>query len=138
MDVLGSPDVETSQRIGRATYGVLYAMANAIVDSGTGVVVESNFDRERSGDALRALAAKGRAVFVQCDVDPRVARDRYAARTRHPGHHDAELLARWDGDVSRHAPPDGIPALRVDTSAPVDARALAREIRRPREGPAAR
>ena len=129
MDVLGSPDIDASRRIGRATYAVLYAMAGAIVASGTGVVVESNFDRELSAAPLRALAARGRAVFVHCDVDPDVARERYAARVRHPGHHDAELLARWDLDVARYAPPDGLRAIRVDTSAPVDAGALARRIR---------
>ena len=69
MDVLGSPDIDASRRIGRATYAVLYAMAGAIVASGTGVVVESNFDRELSAAPLRALAARGRAIGILYTVN---------------------------------------------------------------------
>jgi len=62
MDVLGAPDIESSRRIGRATYAVLWAMAEAIAVSGSGLVLESNFHRDASADALRALASRGDAT----------------------------------------------------------------------------
>ena len=129
MDVLGAPDIESSQRVGRATYAVLWAMADAIVSSGQGLVLESNFHRELSADGLRALAARGDATFVHCVAPVDVIKQRYASRVRHPGHKDAERLASWDGDLSVFEPPAGIRALRVDTTSAVDARALAARIR---------
>jgi len=129
MDVLGAPDTASSQRIGRATYAVLWTMADAIVSAGGGLVLESNFHRELSAEPLRALAARGDALFVHCVAPPEVIRRRYAERVRHPGHRDAERLATWDGDVSEFEPPTGIRALRVDTAGPVDVRALAQQLR---------
>lgn len=126
MDVLGSPDLPGSRRLGRASYAVLFAMANAIIESGTGVVIESNFYRAQSAAALRALATRGRGVFVHCVAPAAVCRARYASRVRHPGHHDAQLLSDWDDDLAPFEPPEGIATVRVDTTAPVDPRALAR------------
>jgi len=128
MDILGAPDIEASRRIGRATYAVLFALAGAAVSAGSGVVVESNFHRERSAEALVELAARGRAVFVHCVVPDALRRARYATRARHPGHFDRALLAAWDDDVSIFEPPDraGIERIDVDTSGPVDVGALAR------------
>ncbi len=129
MDVLGAPDVESSRRIGRATYAVLWAMAEAIVSSGSGLVLESNFHRDLSADALRALAARGDATFVLCVAPLGVIKERYRSRSRHPGHKDAELLAMWDEDLTVFEPPAGIRALHADTTSDVDVRALAKEIR---------
>jgi predicted kinase len=132
MDVLGAPDVAASRRIGSATYAVLWAMAEAIVSSGTGLVLESNFHRERSAGSLRTLAARGDAIFVHCVAPPEIIKERYRTRVRHPGHKDAELLAAWDRqdlDLTVFEPPAGIRALHVDTTSRVDVRALAKEIR---------
>ena len=129
MDVLGAPDVESSRRIGRATYAVIWAMADAIVATGRGLVLESNFHRDLSADALRALAARGDATFVHCVAPLAVIKERYRSRVRHPGHKDAELLAAWDEDLTVFEPPAGIRALRVDTTSDVDVRALADRIR---------
>ena len=129
MDVLGAPDIESSRRIGRATYAVLWAMADAIVSSGTGLVLERNFHRDLAADALRGLAARGGATFVHCIAPVDVIKARYASRVRHPGHKDAELLAIWDGDLTVLEPPAGISAMRVDTTSAVDVPALAARIR---------
>ena len=129
MDVLGAPDVAASRRIGRATYAVLWAMADAIASSGTGLVLESNFHRDLSADGLRALAARGDVTFVHCVAPLDVIKTRYAARVRHPGHKDAENLAAWDGDLEVFEPPAGIRALHVDTTSRVDVQVLAKEIR---------
>jgi predicted kinase len=108
---------------------VLWAMADAIVSSGSGLVLESNFHRDLAADALRALAARGDATFVHCVAPLDVIKERYRSRVRHPGHKDAELLAAWDEDLTVFEPPDGIRALHVDTTSAVDVRALAAQIR---------
>ena len=130
MDALGAPDLAASQRIGAATYAVLWAIADALVSSGTGLVLESNFHRDLAGPRLRALASRGDATFVHCTAPLALIRARYAARVRHPGHKDAERLAEWDGDVTRFEPPHGIRAIRVDTTGAFDAAATAEAIRR--------
>lgn len=129
MDALGAPDIESSRRIGQATYAVLWAMADAIVASGSGLVLESNFHRDLSAEPLRALAARGDATFVHCVAPVDLIRRRYAERVRHPGHKDAEVLAMWDGDLSVFEPPAGIRALRVDTTGAPDVRALTQQLR---------
>jgi predicted kinase len=129
MDVLGAPDMAASQRIGAATYAVLWVIADALVSGGTGLVLESNFDRELAAPRLRALAARADATFVHCVAPLPVIKARYAGRVRHPGHKDAERLARWDDDLSPFEPPVGVRAVRVDTSGPVDIPALAARIR---------
>ncbi len=131
MDVLGAPDLASSQRIGRATYAVLWAMADAIVESGGGLVLESNFQRDISAAPLRALAARGDAIFVHCVAPLAVIRRRSVERVRHPGHKDAERLASWDGDLTVFEAPAGIRAVRVDTNGSVDVRALAERLRGP-------
>lgn len=128
MDMLGAPDVASSRRIGQAAWAVLWIVAHAIVTGGGGVVVESNFHRDLAAASLRTLAARGRAIFVHCNASAELIRERYASRVRHPGHRDQQHLAAWDEDLSIFGPPEGIRIIRVDTSAPVDAVVLAREI----------
>jgi predicted kinase len=93
-------------------------------------VLESNFRRDLAAPRLRALATRGDATFVHCVAPIEVIMARLAARVRHPGHRDAERLARWDGDVRPFEPPDGLRAVAVDTTRPADVPALAARIRR--------
>lgn len=129
MDVLGAPDVASSQRIGRAAWAVLWTVAHAIVTGGGGVIVESNFHRERSAASVRELAGRGQAVFVECVAPASLIRARYASRVRHAGHRDHEHLAAWDDDASVFEAPEGLRVLRTDTSAPVDAVRLVARLR---------
>jgi predicted kinase len=130
MDVLGAPDLAASQRLGLATYAVLWSMADALVSSGTGFVLEGNFHRELAGPRLRALAARGDAAFVHCVAPLPVIKARYAERVRHRGHQDAERLAAWDGDLTVFEPPAGLRVVHVDTTGEVDIEALADRIGR--------
>jgi len=129
MDTLGAPDLAASQRLGAATYAVMWAMADALTSTGAGLVLESNFHRELAGPRLRLLAARGEATFVHCVAPLPIIKARYAERVRHPGHKDAERLASWDGDLTVFEPPAGLRAINVDTTLTVDVRALARRIR---------
>lgn len=115
MDVLGAPDRERSREIGRATYAVLDRAAAALLDAGVGMVLESNFARGVSEPFLAPLVARSRAVLVHCDVPPRLARERYARRARHPGHFDELNLGAWRDERAEPLDLD-IPTLAVDTS----------------------
>lgn len=120
LDTLGADDRAASQRIGGATYAVLYAVAASLLDAGTGLVLESNFRRGISDRELAPLVRRARAVFVHCTVPDAERRRRYAARVRHPGHFDADLLAAWQADTAAFGPPDidGLAAIDVDGTRP--------------------
>jgi len=99
---------------------VLYSVAGSLLAAGTGLVLESNFRRGISDDELRPLVEGSRAVFIHCTVPDAERRRRYAARTRHPGHFDAALLAAWDPDATVFGPPDlgGLTVTEADGAAP--------------------
>lgn len=125
MDVLGAEDQAASQRIGAATYAVLYAVARSMTLGGAGLVLESNFRRGTSDHELAELVERSRAVFVHCTVSDAVRRQRYATRDRHPGHFDGTVLATWDPDVAVFAPPAtlttmGLTVIEADGAAPTE------------------
>ena len=111
-----------SQRLGRAAVLVMLRVAGrcpaAVLDSTWFAYTEP---------VVRTLPAP--SVEVRCVVPVAVARERYRARaaTRHLGHlddlRDADEL--WGAPV----PPLGVgPLIEVDTSGPVDVRALVRRL----------
>ncbi len=119
MDVLDVPDRPASRRVGAASYAVLYEMARGLLDAGTSLVLESNFRRVESGHQLRVLAARSRALLVQCTAPRDVLLRRYVERAtlRHPGHHDLEVELASDLDAREFEPPDlDVPIVRVETS----------------------
>ena len=121
-DVIDAKDRDESRRIGLAAYGVLYAVAARLLDAGTGLVLESNFERGRAEERLAPLVAKSRAVIVQCEVPEAVALERYKTRaasgTRHAVHKDEVVIEAWSrGIKSDHSSLElGIPVIPVDTS----------------------
>lgn len=120
MDALGAVDRAASQRIGSATYAVLYAVARSMLDGGAGLVLESNFRRGISDRELAPLVERSRAIFVHCTVPDADRRRRYAGRDRHPGHFDSLLIAAWDSDTTAFGPPDvdGLTVIHADGTAP--------------------
>ena len=122
-DALGSPDAERSRQIGKAAYGVLYAVLRRLLDAGVGAVLESNFYRGWGEQNLAPFAARAHAVLVHCHAPPDVIVDRYVARAhrgeRHPGHHDVAVVPRlWQTlqDGSFEPLNLGVPTLLVDTT----------------------
>jgi atypical dual specificity phosphatase len=123
-DALGSPSIERSRELGVASFMLLYRLAEQILVSGTGLVLESNFRSPYSEPDLRRLIARTRAVFVYCDVAPDLAIRRILERTergdRHPGHHDRAVLAGIAAPpADHHRAHDldlGLPVVRVDTT----------------------
>lgn len=107
MGSLGVPDLEANQRIGAATYVLLFEMAGWLLQAGVGCVVESNFLVGRSEAGLTPLLKRAAAVQLVCVADEDVRRSRYEERhragLRHPGHLDELVLREWaERPASRH------------------------------------
>jgi predicted kinase len=112
----------------RATFELQLRVAAELLRAGVGLVLEGNFDAQY--DPLSRLPPH-RPVQIHCTVPPETLRERFAARDRHPGHADAEVL-----DELRRGAPDrrsyrlAVDAtIDVDTSDAVDVGALARHVR---------
>jgi predicted kinase len=121
-DVIPAADREASRQLGRATYRVLYMLAERLIEAGSGLVLESNFARNQAETSLAPLVARTRATLVQCDIPDDLAIQRYRERARlgvrHVVHKDDAVLEAWSrGEQSDHSALDlGIPVLHVDTS----------------------
>lgn len=130
-DGLGSGDLAWSQRLGAATYEVIWALLEESLAAGSGVVAEANFVRGQDEPHLGKLPG-ARFVQVHCSAPPDVLLERYGERKRHPGHVDGERIhALRDAiESGRHDPLD-LPGetIRLDTSEEVDLDALAERIR---------
>jgi predicted kinase len=126
-DVLGARDMEESQRLGAAANEVLFALA----ETNGAAVVESAWLPELARPRFEAMQRP--IVEVFCDVPPEVAMERYDERagSRHPVHFDHEQLGNLQGWLDRATPIVGTawPVIRVDTTKPVDIKALAETIR---------
>jgi predicted kinase len=126
-DTLGAPDPVASRALGPASFAVLYAVLTRLLDAGVGAVVESNLYRGRSEAELRELAGRARTVLVHCETTASEIRRRYLERAgsdvRHPGHHDAALLAQTLDEVAAGVFDPlqlGVPAVRVTTTSGYD------------------
>ncbi len=122
------PDLDWSRRLGAASIELLWALAA----DAPAVVLEANFwpDDPRVRERLAALAAGPVEVFCKCP--PQVYRRRYAERasSRHVVHVDSHRPQLPDEVFARSDRPVGLGVvLTVDTTTPVDIRALAREVR---------
>jgi predicted kinase len=125
MDVLGYPaSVEQSRTLGRAA---VMAMLNVAASSQDGAVLDSTFF-PYAFPRLKSLP--GSLVEVHCRCPRALAVARYSARspTRHAGHLDADRQPDelWNEQNTR--PTAIAPAIVVDTTAPVDVKAVVRQI----------
>ncbi len=122
LDGLGAVDRAESQRLGGASWSLLYAMLDQFAGR-VPVIVESNFSRGRDEANLEPFLARARSMVLHCQTDPGTIQRRIAARKgsidRHPGHFDdivwPELAQRLRDDV--YEPLDlPCPTLRIDTT----------------------
>jgi predicted kinase len=118
-DALGAGDRERSRELGVAAYAILYLVARKILETGSGVVVEANFYRDRSAAPLRELAAGTAASVVLCRADAAARRARFTGRSgRHAVHLDEEIARNeWPESEEPFAIDIGTPRLVVDTTA---------------------
>jgi predicted kinase len=117
-DRLGARDDEWSRRVSVLAWDLLFREAEALLRAGAACVLEGNF-RDEHGPRLRRLAARvqaargpaGRVRFVEIrcrapgDVLVARFRARAAAGERHPGHADADALARIAPELDAGAAP---------------------------------
>jgi predicted kinase len=110
-------DRDWSRHLGAAAYSVLFAVAERLLASGPGLVMESNFRRGVSDAPLRALVDLARTVVIVCrTTEARVRFAERAARGRHRVHVDSAVLDEWDGDDAVFQIDIGVPRLVVDTT----------------------
>jgi predicted kinase len=118
-DALGPGDAVWARSLGIAAAAAL----GSLVRSSGGAVV----DHFVHSDHLAEWTELPGMVEVRCACAPEIARERYAARVRHPCHFDDDHLRdSFDAWIAedRARPPVG-PRLDVDTSVPVDVAAVA-------------
>ncbi len=116
-ETLGVGDLEWSRRLGAASIELLFVLSRELRD----VVIDCNFNPSA---ALQLAVDDAAIVEVFCCVPAAVAKQRYAARTRHPGHCDAERAHEVGDWADASAPLNVGPVLEVDTTQPVDVAAV--------------
>jgi glucokinase len=132
-DALGVGDVEWSQRLGKASYALILAFCRQLLVAGQSVIAEANFFAGVDEARFAELPAH-RLVQVHCTAPLEVLLTRYEDRSdRHPGHLDrdrpGELRQRFEeGTHDPLALAGGL--IDVETTRPVDTRALAERIMR--------
>ncbi|MCU1287688.1 MAG: hypothetical protein JWO13_4038 [Acidobacteriales bacterium] len=122
-DALGAATPRDSDRLGHASYAVMFAVGQVQVELGVGAVLEAPFYSD-AVDALRRLVHRSCAALIQCDTDRATLYRRVLARapSRHwvhfdSPHHEGGLSAWNPPDLAASAPPElGIPILRVVTT----------------------
>jgi predicted kinase len=127
---LGADDVGSSDRLGWAAYALIFALARAMLASGASVIVEANFFRDQASEF--ASLPEHRLVQVHCDAPLALLLERFANRSRHPGHHDAEKIKVLPDRFGRGAHAAlSLPGeiIQLDTAQPVDLDAVAARIR---------
>jgi hypothetical protein len=108
-DTLGWSDLEWSQRLGGASYGLLYHAAEALLQAGVSVIVESNFEPQFDTQRLLAMAARHpyMPLQIRCMADGAVLFERFKQRVssgrRHPGHVDQLNIPIYE-PIAREGP----------------------------------
>ncbi len=127
---LGAEDVAASARVGAAAYALIFALARATLASGASVIVEANFFHDQ--EAEFGSLPEHRLVQLHCQAPLATLLERYASRSRHAGHHDAEkikeLPARFASGAHSPLALSG-ELIQLDTCEPVELDALADRIR---------
>ncbi|HWQ14844.1 MAG TPA: AAA family ATPase [Roseiflexaceae bacterium] len=108
-DSLGWADLEWSQRLGGASYALIYHAAETLLRAGRSVAIESNFDPQFDTARLRELAARCpyHPLQVRCMAEGAVLFERFKRRVergeRHPGHLDHLNIERYEPIVREGA-----------------------------------
>jgi predicted kinase len=128
-DSLGGEGRAWSQRLGIATFDLMFRVLAELLANGCSAVAEGNFTRRELFLAL----PPARLVEVHVTAPPEVLRERYASRPqRHVVHYDREVV---DEVPERAAAGEWNPlglgqTIIVDTTQAVDVEALAQRVTR--------
>jgi predicted kinase len=124
-DALGCGDAAWSRKLSGASMELLYHIAHTELAAGRSLGIEANFRPDLAAQRYRDLCAAFacRPIEVHCTADAQITlrrfRQRGASGTRHPGHHDAEMVAALAESIASGAygPLElGGPLLRFDTT----------------------
>jgi len=127
---LGTGDVSWSGRIGAAAYALIFTLARRMLSLGVSVGVEANFFRDQEPDI--ASLPEHRMVQLHCEAPLAILLERYASRSHHAGHHDAEKIKELPDRFASgaHSPLSlGGELIQLDTTRPVKLDAVAERIR---------
>ncbi len=150
-DSLGVGDLEWSQRLGAATWDLLFLMYERLLEGGASFIAESNFStRYEQPRRFRELMERFpcHVVEIHCHAEPAVLAERFRGRQargeRHLVHHGAEFEAQATGEqvaeilaTLGHVPLELSEHIyRVDTGAsePLDLDGIVAAIRGIRDG----
>jgi predicted kinase len=131
-DTLGVGDVEWSQRLGSATYSLIFSFCRELLAARRSLIVEGNFFAGHHERDFRALPLH-RLVQIHCDAPLATLVERFVGRTdRHSGHLDkertGELAERFSSGVHSPLALDG-DLVELDTSAPADVARISARLR---------
>lgn len=109
-DTIGWSDRSWSQKVGAASYALLYYALEALMQTHQSLLVESNFQAHYDSPTLAALCRQYgyRPLQLCCTAEPGALRERYIQRVqsgdRHPGHADLATIERvppeeWRGKL---------------------------------------
>lgn len=139
-ETLGWSTVAWSERLGRATYELVYLLIERLLEARCSLLVETPFDPDWANPRFQALQARHPFQPAQVILSARadLLRQRYARRVdngeRHPGHVDRLRMGQFDTvELERRNRPldlDG-PVFHVDTNdfAALDFDRLLRQLR---------
>lgn len=131
-DTVGTGDVEWSQSLGTATYGLIFLFLHRVLAVGSPAIAEANFFRGDHEPRFAALPPH-RALQIHCHAPIEVLVERYRTRpARHSGHLDDQrvddLVARYESGRNGPLDLDG-ELIELDTTEPADVEALAARVR---------
>lgn len=123
-DSLGWSDLEWSQRLGGASYHLLYHTLETMLKAQQWLIIESNFDPAYDSERLAKLQEQYQfaCLQVRCMADGPILFERFKQRAysgeRHPGHIDEQNIAIYQSIVSEGAGPRNdfldLPSERID------------------------
>jgi predicted kinase len=123
MDIWPPHDRNDSEKLGRASWPLMFQVLDALLGRIPGVIVESNFVRGDSEADILDRLNRSTAILIHCSADEQVIAERIDARKddhqRHEGHFDEQI----GPDVMKAIEEDEyeplelpIPVIRVDTT----------------------
>ena len=124
-ETLGSQDRAWSQKLGRATFELLYYFVETQIAVGRSLIAECNFDNEHATPRFHALQNKFdfEPFQILCDAPDEILVQRFRTRwesgKRHRGHVDEQIAPEEFTNILKHyqAPLDiGGKVIKIDTT----------------------
>jgi len=124
-DELGYSDRSWSQKLGRASYSILYLLVQKLLSVGQSLILESNFKPQYDRPRLQKIqnTCPFRIIEVLCFADGQVLFERFQKRAttpgaRHPGHVDHLCLDEQQKilSIGKAEPLNLGPVIEIDTT----------------------